>query len=254
MTEHSQNMFNQENVLIPFHASSLPDGPWLVFAPHADDETFGMGGSLLKAREEGIETHLVILTDGSQGGKGDLVDLAEIRANEVRRASELLGCKSIQCWSEPDRFLGVTEEIVERASQVIQDLLPSAVFFPGPLEIHPDHRAAALLVWETLKNCRHSGRVPEPIAYEIGVQNPVNMLIDITTQIAEKEEVMQVYASQNKENNYPELVVALDKGRTFSLPNEVKFAEGFFRYQIKDLDLSIDEMTHLVIDLYQRQD
>ncbi len=27
----------------------LPLGPWLVFAPHADDETFGMGRSLLKA-------------------------------------------------------------------------------------------------------------------------------------------------------------------------------------------------------------
>jgi ABC-type nitrate/sulfonate/bicarbonate transport system substrate-binding protein len=64
---------------------------------------------------------------------------------------------------------------------------------------------------------------------------------------------MQVYESQNKENNYPELVAALDKGRTFSLPKEVKFAEGFFRYQLKDLGLSFDEMTHLVIDLYQKQ-
>ena len=79
------------------------------------------------------------------------------------------------------------------------------------------------------------------------------MLIDITTQIEAKEGVMKVYASQNKENNYTELVIALNKGRTFSLPKDVKFAEGFFRYQIKDLDLSIDEMTHLVIDLCQNQ-
>ena len=79
------------------------------------------------------------------------------------------------------------------------------------------------------------------------------MLIDISAQIKAKEEVMKVYGSQNKENNYPELVIALDKGRTFSLPREVKFAEGFFRYQIKDLDLSIDQMTHLIIDLYQKQ-
>ena len=39
---------------------------------------------------------------------------------------------------------------------------------------------------------------------------------------------MQIYFSQNQENNYPELVLALDKGRTFSLPQSVKFAEGFF--------------------------
>ena len=149
--------------------------------------------------------------------------------------------------------LDATEVIIEKASGVIRDLSPSTVFFPGPLEIHPDHRAAALLAWEALRKVRSKEFAPEPISYEIGVQNPVNMLIDITAQSLAKEGVMQVYESQNQENNYPDLVTALDKGRTFSLPKEVKFAEGFFRYQIKDLGLSIDEMTHLVIDLYQKQ-
>jgi len=245
-------MFNNESILIPFHASPLPEGPWLVFAPHADDETFGMGGSLLKAEREGIETHLVVLTDGSRGGNS--VDLVETRNREVRQASAMLGFKSVDCWSEPDRFLDPTDDIIEKASGIIQDLLPSTVFFPGPLEIHPDHRATALLVWKALQKFRGKEFTPEPISYEIGVQNPANMLIDITTQRQGKEAVMQVYASQNKENNYPELVIALDKGRTFSLPKEVKFAEGFFRYQIQDLDLSIEKMTHLVIDLYQNQE
>jgi len=244
-------MFNKENILIPFQASTLPDGPWLVFAPHADDETFGMGGSLLKAKEQGIETHLVVLTDGSQGGNS--ADLVATRNREVRQAAGMLDCKSLDFWSEPDRFLDATEGVIEKASGVIQDLSPSTVFFPGPLEIHPDHRAAALLVWKALQKARSMEFTPEPISYEIGVQNPANMLIDITAQIEAKEEVMKVYASQNKENNYPELVIALDKGRTFSLPKEVKFAEGFFRYQIKDLDLSIEQMTHLIIDLYQKQ-
>ena len=61
---------------------------------------------------------------------------------------------------------------------------------------------------------------------------------------------MEIYVSQNKENNYPELVVALDKGRTFSLSREVEFAEGFFKYQKGDLNLSLGDMTHAVIDLY----
>ena len=61
---------------------------------------------------------------------------------------------------------------------------------------------------------------------------------------------MRSYVSQNQENNYPELVVALDKGRTFSLPQEVKFAEGFFKYEKIDLGLSIRDMIHSVIDLY----
>jgi LmbE family N-acetylglucosaminyl deacetylase len=243
-------MFNQENILIPFHSSPLPKGPWLVFAPHADDETFGMGGSLLKAKKEGIEAHLVVLTDGSLGG--DTENLVQIRSGEVKLAAELLGLKSVQCWSELDRSLDLTEQVLEKVVRAILDLSPSTVFFPGPLEIHPDHRATALLVWNALKRVRVKSPTPEPISYEIGVQNPINCLIDITQQSIEKRGVMDVYASQNQENNYPELVTALDKGRTFSLPREIKYAEGFFRYQLKDLDLSLDEMTHLVIGLYQK--
>ena len=243
-------MFNQENILIPFHASPLPKGPWLVFAPHADDETFGMGGSLLKAKKEGIETHLVVLTDGSLGG--DAENLVQIRSGEVKLAAELLGLKSLQCWSELDRSLDLTEQVLEKVVRAILDLSPSTVFFPGPLEIHPDHRATALLVWNALKRVREKNLSPEPISYEIGVQNPINLLIDITEQSVEKQGVMEVYASQNQENNYPELVIALDKGRTFSLPKEIKYAEGFFRYQLKDLDASLDEITHLIIDLYQK--
>ena len=80
------------------------------------------------------------------------------------------------------------------------------------------------------------------------------MLIDVTQQIEKKKRVMQTYASQNEENNYPELVVALDKGRTFSLPKEVEFAEGFFQYEKKDLSLSMADMIHSVIDLYGVQE
>jgi len=92
---------------------------------------------------------------------------------------------------------------------------------------------------------------PQIISYEIGVQNPVNFVIDTTNEIREKEAVMAVYASQNSENNYPELVVALDKGRTLSLPPEVKYAEGFFRYGEQDLQITLREMTQHIIKLYQ---
>jgi len=43
----------------------------------------------------------------------------------------------------------------------------------------------------------------------------------------------------------------LDKGRTFSLPPAVKFAEGFYRFNEADLALSLREVTHKIIDLYQ---
>ena len=236
-------------MLIPFQASQLPRGPWLVFAPHADDETFGMGGSLLKAKNEGIETHLVVLTDGALGGESE--DLVKVREEEVNQAAQLLGIKSLHCWSEPDRGLDYNESLVGKITDTIRALAPAVVFFPGPFEIHPDHRATAFLVWSVLQQLRGNGIVPEAIAYEIGVQNPVNLLIDVTEQYAEKKKAMAIYASQNSENTYQELVLGLDKGRTFSLPAKVEFAEGFFRFQSKDMAMSLQEMTHRIVDLYQ---
>ena len=243
-------MFNQEDALIPFNTSPLPSGPWVVFAPHADDETFGMGGTLLKAKKQGIETHLVVLTDGARGGVAD--DLVEVRRREVQQVAKILGFRSLQCWSEPDRFLDIRTALIEKVRDLILDLKPKCVFLPGPFEIHPDHRAAALLVWSALTIIKPKEKRPEPFAYEIGVQNPINFLVDVTEQIGDKKKVMALYESQNKENNYPELVLSLDKGRTFSLPDRVEFAEGFYRHPISSLDSSFEEITHRIVKLYLR--
>ena len=57
-----------ENILIPFQPSELPEGSWMVFAPHPDDEVIGMGGALLKAQAAGCQITLVFMTSGDQGG------------------------------------------------------------------------------------------------------------------------------------------------------------------------------------------
>ena len=242
-------MLNPEHVLMPFQVSSLPPGPWIVFAPHADDETFGMGSTLLKAKKEGIETHVVVLTDGALGGNAD--DLVATRNEEVKQATQMLGVKSLVCWDEPDRGLSAEPRLVEKAMEIIASIAPATVFFPGAMEIHPDHRATGFILWAALQKLAQTGLLPQAIAYEIGVQNPVNLFIDVSEQKEEKEKVMDVYTSQNSENNYQELVIALDKGRTFSLPAEVKYAEGFYQFSEEDLQHSFAEVAHRILDLYQ---
>ena len=241
---------NPEHILLPFAPAALPPGPWLVFAPHADDETFGMGGSLLKASKQGVETHVIVLTDGALGGERD--DLVQIRRQEAEAAGQLLGLASLECWTEPDRGLEQSERLAERIAAAIGRLAPASVFFPGPMEIHPDHRAAGFAVWGGLQQVYQQNLIrPLAIAYEISVQNPINFCIDITGEKAGKETVMAVYASQNSENNYPELVIALNKTRTLSLAHEVDYAEGFYKFSEEDLSISLKEMTHRIIDLYQ---
>ena len=170
---------NPEHILLPFAPAALPPGPWLVFAPHADDETFGMGGSLLKASKQGVATHVILLTDGALGGERD--DLVQIRQQEAEAAAQMLGLEDLQCWNEPDRGLELSVGLSDRIAAAISSIEPASVFFPAPMEIHPDHRAAGFAVWDALQQVYQLNKIkPLAIAYEISVQNPINFCIDIT--------------------------------------------------------------------------
>lgn len=240
-------MLNEESVFIPFIVSELPGGPWLIFSPHADDETFGMGGTLIKAASDGIETHLVVLTDGALGGEAP--NLAAVREKEVKKVALALGMASLDCWGERDRGLSFNKLLVAKVMSKIREVSPAVVFFPGPMEPHPDHRNTALLVWSALQGLILKER-PIAYSYEISVQNPINVLVDISMQIEEKSAVMKMYSSQNSQNNYEELVQALDKGRTFSLSDGVASAEGFYRYNDKQLENSLGVTLGNIIDLF----
>jgi LmbE family N-acetylglucosaminyl deacetylase len=220
-----------------------------VFAPHGDDETYGMGGTLLQAAEQGIKVGLIVLTDGALGGETD--NLVELRQTEVANACKLLGITNYANWQEPDRGLSLTEELTATAVAAIAESNAATVFFPGPMELHPDHRMTAAIIWSALQALGHSKvEVPAAYSYEIGVQNPINVLIDITNQRQAKEAAMAVYTSQNSENNYEELVLALDKGRTYTLPPAVTHAEGFYHYSSEQLKLPLEDVTQQIIQQY----
>ncbi len=237
-----------EHKLIPYATSPLPAGPWLVFAPHGDDETFGLGGCLLKAAEEGIETHVIVVTDGALGGDAD--GLVMRRREEVKRAGELLGLDGLHFWSEPDRGLRVDGERRTRFAAAIRESQPAAVFFPGPLEVHPDHRATGMLAWSALQSLGAGGAIPAAISYEITALNPVNLLIDITARMERKREAMAVYISQNSQNSYPDYVASLNRSRSFSLPGDVIYVEGLYRYSEEELRLPLSEVLRRIMDGY----
>lgn len=240
-------MLNPEHVLLPYAVSELPAGPWLVFAPHADDETYGMGGALLRAKAAGIQTHVIVLTDGALGGEAD--DLVKIRRAEVEHAARELGLASLQCWDEPDRGLEPGAALVSKTSAAIASIGAATVFFPGPLEAHPDHRAAAQLVWLALQSSP-AHEALSALSYEIGNQNPINRMLDTSAVIRDKARVMSCYNSQNSENNYEDLVLALDKGRTFTMPPEVQHCEGFYEYSPAQRGKSLREVTLEIVELY----
>jgi len=242
---------NPEHILIPYTPAALPAGSWLVFAPHADDETFGMGGSLIRAAEAGLHTEVVVVTDGALGKKQEqeAEQVALIRRREVEQAAAVLGVGGLHLWSEPDRGLRCTPELIERTRQLINSSAAASVFFPGALEPHPDHRMTAQLVWQALQGIEPALR-PEAFSYDISVQSPCNLLLDITAQRERKRQAMAVYASQNALNAYPNLIEALNTTRTFTLSPAVTAAEAFYHYPREEGQQTLREVVEQALALY----
>lgn len=228
-----------EGYFLPFATGWFPAGNWLVFAPHADDETFGMGGALLEARQRGVVTQLLIMTDGAQGGSAP--DLVRLREAEARRVAAQLGLAAVDFLGEPDRALNPEAALAAQLAARIAAAAPALVFFPGLYEPHPDHRATALLVWEALRLLPPARR-PVPVAYEITVQGPVNLLVDITSWLPQKQVLIREYHSQLQENRYLELSAALNKLRSFTLGAAVEYAEGFQVFRQDDVERPLAEL------------
>ncbi len=228
-------MIREENQLLPYTMSSVPAGPWLVFAPHPDDETFGMGGSLLLARQRGIATHVVFVTDGALGGDGDRQALVAQRMAEARAAAVELEVDSIHFLGQPDRGLRLSEGLLQRTTELVRELGPASVFFPNPLEFHPDHRVTAQLAWQACSRIEASSI--DCYGYEISTLAPINVLLDVTDFAEKKYQVVKMYASQLTQAKYLALVQALDTARTFSLPIDRVAAEGFFHFNDRSATL-----------------
>jgi glycosyltransferase involved in cell wall biosynthesis/LmbE family N-acetylglucosaminyl deacetylase len=224
-------MLNEQSYL-PFIAGKLPQGPWLIISPHPDDESFGLGGALLLAAEQGIAVDVLFLTSGDKGGaKG----IAPIREMEAKEAARQLGIRDVFFWRLPDRELLAYASVIDRLAETIAAAQPACVFFPSPLEPHPDHRVSGVIAWEAL---RKTGFAADPWSYEISVQGPANQLFDISRVAERKRKIMAIYASQMTQNDYVTRIMGLNQARAWSLPLNVSHAEAFYAWPKEDKPLN----------------
>ncbi|MCS7193659.1 MAG: PIG-L family deacetylase [Meiothermus sp.] len=147
----------------------------LVVVPHPDDEVFGAGGTLIQYAEWGLETGLITLTRGEAGRTLGLCapeELGEVRAQELRRAAEVLRLGHLELYGFPNgqpngarageaRGVGFASsegvadhpEIVDLLLWRFEVLRPRAVitFGPNGSNRHPDHVATHRFVREAVR-------------------------------------------------------------------------------------------------------
>jgi len=127
------------------------NGRLLAIFAHPDDESILIGGLLSRAHAEGIQTHVLCMTNGELGGTKSGVSaarLASIRKKELHHAAEILGICRIITPGLPDGSLFYKTPAAKRIiSSAITAVRPSLVITHDPSGItnHPDHITVSAL-------------------------------------------------------------------------------------------------------------
>lgn len=216
-----------ERDLIPFEISEISGDRVLVIAPHPDDETLGCGGSLIQHVERGEKVMILFLTDGSGGdfsGSFAQKDYVALREEEATEACQVLGVDTFRFLRFTDRKLGHDPNHLVRVKEEIRIFNPNLIYVPSPLEINPDHRAAASLVWQATSELELSLQI---VFYEISTPLQPNKLVDITEYVEKKRLAVSCYKSQMQQINYLEIALSINKFRTLTVSRISDYAEGY---------------------------
>lgn len=233
----------QEHELIPYESSVLPQGPWLVFAPHPDDEIFGMGGALALAGNAAIRVEVVIMTDGGAAGDPDE------RRQESLRAGEVLGIRKYHFWDIPDREISKFPISHDTLHSMLDLLKPQTIFLPGIQEYHPDHRATTGNIWPILKKSDFTGII---WLYEISRHGEANRLIDITPVLEKKVQAIRCFQSQLSQAGYKDVVLALNRSRSYTLGRDATHAEAFWSCSTAEKQDRVTDQ-HIALQRYSLQ-
>lgn len=241
-----------ESLIVPYTATPpLSARAVLVLAPHPDDEVFGCGGTLARHRDDGVPVTVVVATDGAHGLQAEAREAhAALRAEESRRAAEVLGGTTLVFWDLPDRGLAYGEGLVTRIMAAVQESGADLVYAPALSEMHPDHRALAMAAVEAVRRLAQAVPGLRLAMYEIGVPLAPNLLVDISPALARKQAAIQCFPSQLGQHAYERYILALNQYRCYTLPPEATAAEAF---RVCGGDELVADFLALYAPEYQRQ-
>ncbi|PUB17846.1 PIG-L deacetylase family protein [Paenisporosarcina sp. OV554] len=167
----------------------------VVFAPHVDDETIGLGGTIKKYTDQQTKVHVVNVTDGGKSNR-HVNNLSEIRKQELKLIQPILGISSLTFLDYPDGQVNQIKSS-EDFIKVLEELKPDIVYTTSFIDAHTDHTATAHLLADALTKSQHQPQVVRQ--YEINCPVPpefINCVIDITNENNTKLQAITYFKSQ----------------------------------------------------------
>ena len=186
----------------------------IVVAPHADDETLGCGGTLLRHRAKGDTAHWLLVTDIPKGKSFGSIE-AEDREREIEQLTGLLGFDSVHRLGFPPAGLDSVPmlDLTGRVSEVIRDIEPTTLYLPFPGDAHSDHgivfrAASAAAKWFRYPSI-HSVRLYETLSETNFNIDPTqatfrpNYYVDVSDHIGKKLQALAIFASEMGAHPFP---------------------------------------------------
>jgi N-acetylglucosamine malate deacetylase 1 len=175
----------------------------LAVSPHPDDAELGMGGAILKFKDEGLAVGVLDLTDGEPTPHGS----PEVRRRETDAATAILGLDWRENLGLPNRSLEPTLAARAALAGVFRRMRPRWIFAPYWIDAHPDHVAATQLIeaarfWSKLTKTDLPGEpfYPERIFYyyctHLRIVPQPAFVLDISQYWDRKRAAIECYRSQ----------------------------------------------------------
>lgn len=217
---------------------------------HPDDIEVGTGGVLIGLNKMGYRTGIVYLTAGEMGTGGT----AEIRAEESRKAAEVLGSSLIETYDWGDcRLFDSYERRLELAA-LLRRYRPKIILAPypnvghGKRQSHPDHVAAGQIAinavnYSTLKKLPIEGephRVDRVFHYFLPPGMAPNFVVDISDHFDQWIEALKCHKSQflNPEKSRDYIWSLESMARAFGAQAGCRYGQGFYNVEpMKIIDL-----------------
>lgn len=213
----------------------------LVVAVHADDETLGCGGTLLKHKDQGDEIYWLLLTGPTKehpyGFSDEHIKERSNRVEQIARAYSFDGLEYIGLPTQLMHSLDL-RDIIQKISEVIKRIQPNIIYTMFANDVHSDHRVA----FDAVYSCTKSFRYPfiekiymmETLSEtEFALTVPAksfipNVYVDITDYIDRKMEIMQMYPTEVMKDPFPRSLSSIKSlARVRGSRAGVMYAEAF---------------------------
>lgn len=157
-----------------------------VLAPHVDDETIGLGGTLVKCKEKHVPMHLIYMTDGS--GSTSLKSKEELiqeRRAEGEATQKAYGFDSLTFLDREDGALSADEtSLIEDLSALLKTHKPGIIFSPYLVDGNNDHVQTSIALAKSIQTIENYN--PSICLYQVNSIIPPK-LVNCTSTLSQKE-------------------------------------------------------------------